>query len=145
MANKSAHCRFVEAVNNLYSSSPEAHIRAAQALTSLAEPLVQASDIYMLENMDEDRLTIMGHAAFWLATLSASGLFPHAVPENGSEALLLLQAAADVHSIQAHLALAFRYETGFSVDKSCDLAYSHLKVMLCAGVLCWNAPPWNVL
>jgi hypothetical protein len=137
--------RFEAAIADLYSTDPRNHVRAAAALDALASPLTRASnpfrDIADFDALDVDSRNYVADAACWLAVLSSSGLLAHAVPEDGARSRALLQAAADVHSAAAHMALAYRHETGYLEAKSCNTAYAHLKARRCFFVFCLRRMP----
>lgn len=126
---KHIRLRFEQAIEDLYSSDARDHAKAVAGLEALARPLLAPEGSSpAISALDKDSRHYLADAAFWLAVLTASGLLEHAVAADGPRSQALLQAAADVHNVHAHLALAYRYETGFLTNVSCDTAYSHLKV-----------------
>lgn len=76
----------------------------------------------------DDAALYMARAAFWLAVLAASGVLPHAVPQDTARALRLMRVAAKHGLLEAHTALAYRHFTGNHVEQSCETAYQHLQV-----------------
>lgn len=128
--------RFDAAIEDLYSPDPAKHVEAASDLQELASTVLDSAEpLYELEDLDDDSLGFVGDAAVWLAVLASSGLLPHAVAHDVPRSNALLQAAADAQHTAAHLALAYRYETGFGLQQSCDLAYVHLKVRMHLGLV----------
>ena len=116
-------------MDDLYATDASRHIDAAHAFEYIASSLVSLDpEITPFEQLDDASKQTVMDSAFWLAVLASSGLLSHAVPQDTERANDLLQAAADQHHVAANMALAYRYETGYTMEKSCSMAYAHLKV-----------------
>lgn len=124
-------CSFNAAIEHLYSSDPEEQKEGVVLLTYLSSSLVLPDSEqapFDIEALSEQALVTLGAATFWLGVLKASGVQPDLVSPDERGARLLMQASALTGSLYGHLAMAFRYETGYLEEQNCDSAYAHLKV-----------------
>lgn len=126
-----------ELASNLLDGTPQAGKRvdgpAVSTGTQRTDVRQSARDASRSQrsNVDahtESDLEVLASAAFTLGALTASGVAGDALARDPVASVRLYAAAAHAGSIEAHLALAKRYETGDHLPQLCDKAFAHLQI-----------------